>query len=223
MALVYIHRKKTNNHPFYVGMSTNSDRPYEYYSKHRTSLWNRTAKKYGVFTEVIEKDVSKDQALELEEFIVDLYGRRIVDGGMLVNIARGGLKIDHEHLQKKVHQYALNGDYLREWESFADASRYYGLHPSSKITGAVKRKGTCVGFQWRDYKTNRLLSKSTGPSSTPIPIEQIDNKGTVVNTFTSAAQAGRETGIEPVHIREVVRECAYRHTAGGYKWRKVKV
>jgi hypothetical protein len=60
--IVYLHRKKTNNEIFYVGMG-NSKRVY---SRQRSKFWEDTVKKYGYYSVIIADNLSKDDALELE-------------------------------------------------------------------------------------------------------------------------------------------------------------
>ena len=84
--VVYIHRKKTDDTIFYIGIG-NEDRPY---SKERSVVWHRTVKKYGYYIEVILKDLSKEEACEIEIYLIEKFGRRDKNKGYLVNLTDGG-------------------------------------------------------------------------------------------------------------------------------------
>jgi hypothetical protein len=84
--VVYLHRKKTNDEIFYVGMG-NTKRVY---SKQRSKIWEDTVKKYGYYSVIVASNLSKEDALELECFIIKELGRRDLKTGLLVNMTEGG-------------------------------------------------------------------------------------------------------------------------------------
>lgn len=66
---VYLHRKKSDNSIFYVGQGTES-RPNN--SSNRSQSWKNTVKESGGYTvEIVDKALSKAQALELEDFLIE--------------------------------------------------------------------------------------------------------------------------------------------------------
>ena len=87
--VVYIHRKKTNGEIFYIGMG-NSDRPYQKSAASRSVVWHRIVNKHGYVIEVIRKDLTKQDALNIEIDLIELIGRRDKGNGTLVNLTDGG-------------------------------------------------------------------------------------------------------------------------------------
>ena len=87
--VVYIHRKKTNGEIFYIGIG-NPDRPYQKYAACRSVVWHRVVNKYGYDIEVIRKDLTKQDALNIEMDLIELIGRRDLGLGTLVNLTDGG-------------------------------------------------------------------------------------------------------------------------------------
>jgi hypothetical protein len=81
MALVYIHTRKDNGEPFYVGVSQNYNRPYEkrYYNKE----WLEIAEK-GYDVNIYSENVTLDKALHTEKFLIRIYKN------ILVNKTKGG-------------------------------------------------------------------------------------------------------------------------------------
>ena len=87
--VVYLHRKKTDGTIFYVGMG-NPDRPYQKKDKARSIVWHRVVKKYGYYIEVIVKNLTKQEAFDIEVDLIELIGRRDKGLGSLVNLTDGG-------------------------------------------------------------------------------------------------------------------------------------
>lgn len=85
--LVYRHRKLTNDEVFYVGIGMN-DRPYQ--KRGRNDIWNKIVKKYGYRVEVVQECDSWELACELEQFLIQLYGRINNNTGQLSNMTDGG-------------------------------------------------------------------------------------------------------------------------------------
>ena len=83
---IYVHRKKTDNSIFYVGIG-NKYRPK---SKLRSSLWERVANKYGYKVEILMTGLSIDKAIMLEIDLIKQYGRINNKTGVLANLTDGG-------------------------------------------------------------------------------------------------------------------------------------
>ena len=87
MAVVYRHRDNFNN-IFYIGIGKKESRAFNY--RNRSDFWKRYSKKYGVNTEIVAKNISYDDAKELEMLLISEYGRKDLGKGMLVNMTDGG-------------------------------------------------------------------------------------------------------------------------------------
>lgn len=89
MAIVYRHRRLVDNEVFYIGMS-NSDGRISNSTHRRNPLRNNIVSKHGFYSEIIAKDLSQEEAFELEIFLIELYGRRDLGTGTLCNMTSGG-------------------------------------------------------------------------------------------------------------------------------------
>jgi hypothetical protein len=85
--VLYAHRKETDGSIFYVGIGTEK-RPYT--NKSRNDYWYNTVNKYGYYVDVLSKELSIEDALELEEFVICELGRKDLGNGNLVNLNNGG-------------------------------------------------------------------------------------------------------------------------------------
>ena len=84
---LYIHRKLTNNEIFYVGIGS-STRPYSI--KDRNKFWKNVVAKYGYSIQVVYTNLTKEEAIEAEQFCIQTIGRRDLATGPLVNLTAGG-------------------------------------------------------------------------------------------------------------------------------------
>ena len=77
---------KPNGEVFYIGIG-NKDRPY---SKKRNKLWKRVVNKYGYTIDILKKDMSWKDAVQIEKILISWYGRIDLGTGTLVNMTDGG-------------------------------------------------------------------------------------------------------------------------------------
>lgn len=89
MGIIYIyrHRRNDTNQIFYVGIGI-KNRPYD--KNGRNTYWNHVVKKHGYSVEIIAEVDTWELACELEQFLIQEYGRRDLGLGNLVNLTDGG-------------------------------------------------------------------------------------------------------------------------------------
>jgi hypothetical protein len=84
---VYLHIKKSNGIPFYVGKGKKE----RYYSPaHRNRFWNNTVNKHGFDAILLEECLTEKEAFYLEEYWINRIGRADLNEGTLVNLTNGG-------------------------------------------------------------------------------------------------------------------------------------
>lgn len=116
-------------------------------------------------------------------------------------------------MNKAVFQYSMNGEFIREYVSCADATRQTGIrHIHDVAKGSRKSAG---GFLWK-FKEKTPL-KDTGRK---IKIIQLDLAENIIQIFSSITEASNITGIS----RKTINDCVNnkQKTAGGYLWEKYK-
>lgn len=92
--LVYIHRRKDDKMPFYVGLGVywasvkmEKLRPYDFVK--RNSFWRNIANAHGVEVELVCIDTDLNTAIDTEKELIAKY-KRVCDGGTLTNVSLGG-------------------------------------------------------------------------------------------------------------------------------------
>jgi hypothetical protein len=85
--VVYRHIRLDSNKVFYIGIGTE----YRAYSKHhRNNWWKKVVNKTDYKVEILYNNLTKDLACELEIFLIEIYGRKDLNKGDLVNMTDGG-------------------------------------------------------------------------------------------------------------------------------------
>jgi hypothetical protein len=60
--------------------------------------------------------------------------------------------------KRKVYQYDLNGNFLKEWESSKEAGTILGVNYSCINKVAKYERGSAYNFQWRFYKNDKIIT-----------------------------------------------------------------
>ena len=84
--LIYRHRTLDTHEVFYIGIGSIKRSK----SKHRSSFWKNVANKHGYYIEIIKDNLNLEEACELEQLLIQEYGRRDLQTGTLVNLTNGG-------------------------------------------------------------------------------------------------------------------------------------
>jgi hypothetical protein len=87
MAYVYRHIRLDKNEPFYIGIGKNETRAFE--KKSRNKYWYNISKN-GYEVDILFSDLSWEDACKKEQEFIDLYGRKDLKSGTLVNLTNGG-------------------------------------------------------------------------------------------------------------------------------------
>lgn len=114
--------------------------------------------------------------------------------------------INNDNLKKPYLQYDLEGNFVRKWESAAEASRELNLDVSS-IKAAARGDQITAGkyiwvkkdspFTFEEKYENYLLSSSC------CEIEEIDKEGNVIQKYQSANQAEKILGLSYNEVKLV--------------------
>ena len=156
--VVYLHRRNDNDSIFYVGMGSLIRAKSKL---HRNNYWNNVVKKYGYYTEVVAKDLSTEDAYELEMFLISELGRKDLNKGILVNMTDGGdgcnnwnddrtknmIEKNRKNM-KSVCQYNKKGELVATYRSISFAANQTSPsreHIRDCVNGRLKTAG---GYVW---------------------------------------------------------------------------
>ena len=95
MAVVYQHVREDTNKIFYIGIEFDTNkklaigkRAYSKYS--RSNFWKKIINKTNYKIEILYNNISNQEAIDVEKYLIKFYGRKDLKLGELVNQTDGG-------------------------------------------------------------------------------------------------------------------------------------
>ena len=205
----------TQNNKIYIGVHLTDD-PYKfdgYYGcgitgtsshnfKHPKTPFQKACKKYGLdafkrYTLYV-CDTYED-ALEKEREIVNAEFLKRTD---VYNVALGGSG-SIPALEIEVHQYDLNGKFIKTYKSYSEASRHLGVSVSV-IHSAVALRGICNGSYWSETKLAVLnITGFKKPVQKPTYI--YSKNGDFVRQFISISDCAHFLEVHTSNVQRAIR------------------
>lgn len=196
----YIYRHTTlTDVVFYIGLAKKSK--YDLlknsysraYTKHgRSSLWQRTAKKYGYIVEILIETDDIEFLRQKEKEFIKLYGRKKFKEGTLVNFAEGGEKGGDggKAKRKRVYMYDLNGNYLKSFNSIKNAANKFKLNDTTIIQCLKGKQKQTNGYQFKYYWSEKIdkVSYKIKVNTKIIHINLLSGAETLYNSPVEASE-----------------------------------
>jgi hypothetical protein len=160
MPYVYRHIRLDTNQPFYIGISKKDDasysRAFNRNPYHRNAHWMRVVNKTNIEVEILMDNIPYDLAKEKEIEFIELYGR-INDGGLLVNVTKGGdgvLGFKNPGLAERNKTGIWNGRKHTEQTKIIMSKNNLGKKRSDIERHNISKgkKGKCLGSSNSNYK-----------------------------------------------------------------------
>jgi len=126
--VVYIHRKATDGTIFYVGIGKPSRAKQK---EGRNRCWERTVAKHGYTIDIVEKNLTWNEACESEIALVELIGRRDKGLGNLVNLTDGGEGACGHISARRIQVIDLNNGKI--YSSITEASKVIKATPNHLV------------------------------------------------------------------------------------------
>jgi len=165
---------------------------------------------------VLEENISDlEMANNREKYYISLYNS--TEGKYGYNIQAGGN--EQTLLSKNVYQYSLNGEYIKSYNSIADATRDNNLC-EGKISDCCngKRKST-GGYMWSYFKHHCMTEYTCDTNSRTVHKYALSGK--YIKTYEHLSDAVKEMNlINGGHISSCCN--GNRQTAYGFMWRYEK-
>lgn len=217
-----------DNQPFYIGKGYNY-RLYSHECEARSKKWRNKSKceqiisiwAAGLEIKYVQEFCNSDSiARKREKELINQYGRRCDNSGILTNIHVGGN--GGGRVGKPVHQYTSEGEYISTFSSASEAERATGVR-LSKITAVCRGDWNCAGgYQWRWVADNDPIMYYKRESSNKAPVFQYTMTGRFVQAHASQYEATRALGITRTSATKI-SACALGKIPSykGYQWRSV--
>lgn len=162
---VYCHFRNDKCKLFYIGIGTKQGSCYStnyqraFAKARRSPHWKNITNKTKYKVVIVFESDNLELIKEKEKELIGKYKSR------LCNISPGGdYPCDKVLNKKKVYKYNLDGEFIVEYESIAEASRKTNLNTSTIHNSITKNKANnTAGFQWfYNYKGNKIKSILSG-------------------------------------------------------------
>ena len=228
---IYIGVHKTIN-PYefdgYIGNGVKvpkDGRPFKI--NHPATAFKRAINKYGYqsfYRTTLAIFDTAEVAYKLEEALVT---KEFLQSKISYNAVKGGEIPTPE--TKSVLQYSKDGTFIKQWDSFIEASEILGINKGDIWSSCTGRSVTCGGWVWR-YVTNVTPEekievreyKSRAPAienRTTKRVVQYSKVGYKMKSFDSLVDAGNKLHVDPKCISLCCNNHENYNTAGGYRWR----
>ena len=221
----------------YIGQSRNlENRKREFinsktvYTSKNSAIDNarRVYNDFSKWKYVLLEECTPDKLNEREKFYIEKYNSFF--NGYNSNIG-GNFDIEAviqsgKDKAKKLLQYGLDGNFIREWENVKEAAKEFGIRASSLSAAAAHtgKRNSC-GFQWMWYDGSNIQmtispSKTSGERISEAkykPILQYKLDGTFIRNWKSIKDASITLKISHTHISACCQK--KRPVAGGFQWK----
>jgi group I intron endonuclease len=216
---LYSHLNPVTKQPFYIGISSNLKRPYNF--SERNPIWKRYVKKHGnPIVEILYENLTKDEVYLLEQKLIKEYGRKSINpSGLLVNISEGGdggskgVKWSYE--QNKKRSESLKGKKHSQETKTLMRELKLGKQASDK----TKQKMSEIKSGVKQPNISKARTGLKQPQSffdkKNKPVNQLSLNGELIQSFSSIKEANLS-----LNIKNGISACLNNRqsTAGGYKW-----
>jgi hypothetical protein len=225
---IYKHTRLDTNKVFYIGKGTKKSKGNIYYRAYtkssRNQYWLSIVNKVPYKVDILLEFDNEKECLLKETELITFYGFSWNNTGTLCNIVKDDKEIKHlarqgssKNNSKKVYQYSLEGDYIKSFNSIAQAKKE---HPCDIYNACCQRKTkTAGGFQWRTIKYDKLkpYSKELFNLNNSKSVLQYDKKGNFIKEWQGTKQPSEALNINRGAIRNCL--CGIAKSAGNYVWK----
>lgn len=216
--LVYVH-KNTINNKIYIGLTKDIKQRWKPLSYEKCPYFHNAINKYGWHNFkhiIIISNISRELACEIEKYLIrkynsnnPLYGYNLAEGG------RGGVthRGDKHPLSKKIYQYDLDGNYIKEWTNAQIASKVLKIPVSDiylacKEHNGVKQAGK---YMWK-YEMYNKINKYVREGISKDSILQLDKNFNIIKKYKNISYIDSN-----IYNKEKITNCCKRRHQYSHK------
>lgn len=218
--ILYFHINPLKNEIFYVGIGGK----YRPRNKQRSNYWKNTAFKYGYIIDIIETNLTWEEACEREKFYIKFIGRKDLGLGPLINHTDGGdvgslgFKKTAEMINKVVMKNTGKKRTQEQKDRMSKAQKGRTFTDETRKKMSITKKGKPGHRLGKKHSQESILLMSVTNKNKGIKtISQYDSNGVWIRDWNSLAQAAIELNIQPSGISKVIN--GHRQTVGGYNFK----
>lgn len=219
MAYVYIHIRKTDNQPFYIGIGKDKylHRAFDAHPNRRNTHWINTVLKHDYRVKILYNDIDYEEAIFLEKELISFFGRMDMKTGILCNRTDGGygtVNMKYSLDYRKKLSIAAKKKILSEEQKAKLRAYRRGRHNSKeareKISIANKGKKKPDGFsehlsEIRKGENNPMFGKSYAKHPNYLGMVYAYRNGELLNSYLSTRDCSEKMNIPISQINRVIK------------------
>lgn len=240
---IYFHINPIKKEVFYIGKGK-GDRAKR--KNGRNKLWENIVKKYGYTIEYPHKNISEEEAFNLEVYYINKFGRKDLGKGSLANLTDGGegssgniLTQEHkDKISKKLKGRVFSEEHIKKniesklgkKRSKETCNNISESRKGIKLSDETKRKISEAGKVRTHSKETKnkmsisqkgkIVSEKTKQKlkqhKNNKPVLQFDIDENLINEFISIRDAAKQNDLDMSRIWKCCHKKA--KTTGGFKW-----
>ncbi len=174
MAIIYQHRRGDTNEIFYIGIGKTKMRAYSKFN--RNKYWHNIVNKVGYQVDILEDQITWEEACNRERNLISEYGRKDLNIGSLVNMTDGGDGV----VGRKVTE---------EWkQKLSDRGKGRVISEDTRRKMSEAKKGIPKSEEWKQQHSSRMKGKTH--------TEEAKQKVSMVRKGKSAWNKGKQMSDE---------------------------
>ena len=195
---VYRHLKPCGE-VFYIGIGKTNNFKRAYEKQHRSSWWTSVVNKYGYEVQILKRNLTKEEACELETILISWYKRIDCCDGTLVNMTDGGEgvfgKIVSEETKNKIRENAKKIVKTKEWcENISKSKQNISEETRRKI--GEKSKGRKANLGKKHSKETKAIMSEKAKGRIP------KNRRPIIDIVTKIIYPCKRLAAEALGIKE---------------------
>ena len=186
MAYVYKHTRLDTNEIFYIGIGSDNSFNRAFSKKKRNNFWKNIISKTEYKVDIIYNNVSWKEACLIETQLIQQYGRRNLNTGILCNLTNGGDGVNgYKHNLERLNiisnntkgknnpraKSCIHFDTSVKFNCLKDGCEYFNLKYGTQASAIRNKQSTAKFYFENEYfkrPTKEEISKKLGKLRTGI-------------------------------------------------------
>lgn len=185
----------------YIGCGCNINWPSSYMNPKYPFQY--AVKKYG--TSSFKRSILYifDTEIEASDKEKEIVNKEFIKRKDTYNLALGGLHQWVTLHYKKIYQFDLNGNLIKEWEDIYEVSDFLETWKQS-IYSAINNKQRLYNYYW-SFNNTINLSEYSNPNQSR-KVYKYSKNGKCIAIYNSIGEAAKENNMQPGHIIACVKQ-----------------
>jgi hypothetical protein len=233
MAIVYKHITKDTNEVFYVGIGKTKKRAYS--KNQRSKFWKNIVNKHDYSVVIVESDITWSDACEIEKILINQFGRRDNNTGILVNMTDGGdgnnNQICTDETRAKMSKTRKGRKYTKEHRLAISNGQRSMKHTKERV---AKNRLAHLGKKHTEETKKKLSKINKGK----IVSEETKEKLSIINSEYNYQKYDKDDNFIQEYksmylaLKSINKKSpsncinnnilGYSKTAGGYIWKRIR-